>query len=43
MFQPDKFVGYSGNGEIMVLVCHMILQDHVTKESRNYMGGSCSR
>ena len=28
------------NGDIMVLVCNMILQDHMTKESRSIKGMS---
>ena len=31
------------SGDIMALVCHVILQDHVTKESNNVMGWSRSR
>ena len=30
------------NGDIMVLVCNMILQDHMTKESRSIKGMSHS-
>ena len=32
---PAKFCehGHCGNGEIMVLACHVILQDHVIMES----------
>ena len=29
---------HCGSEGIMVSVCHMILQDHVTKESGNFMG-----
>ena len=29
-----------GSGDIMVLVCHVILQDNVTKESCNFMDES---
>ena len=34
---------YCGSGDIMVLVCHMILQDHVIKGSRHFMGRSPPR
>ena len=39
---PVKFGGHwhCGSGDTMVLVCHVILQDHVTKGSNNYMGRS---
>ena len=30
-------------GEIMVLVCHVISQDHVTKELSKFMGRSPSK
>ena len=36
-----KFGGHSHSGSgIMILVCHVISQDHVIKRSRNFMGGS---
>ena len=40
-----KFGGQTdfSSGDIIVLVCHAILQDHVTKESNNVMGWSRSR
>ena len=43
-YHPAKFSGYSysGKGVIMVLVCHVILQDHVIKGSCNFMGGNPS-
>ena len=33
--QPDKFGGHRhcGSGDIMILVCHVILQGHMIKES----------
>ena len=33
--QPDKFAGHRhcGSGDIMILVCHVILQDHLIKGS----------
>ena len=30
--------GYCGSGDIMILVCHVIFQDHVIKTSCNFMG-----
>ena len=30
------------SGDIMVLVCHVILQDYVTNRSSNIMGRRCS-
>ena len=41
-YRPTKFGGHGhcGSGSIMVLVCHMILQDHVSKASGNFMGRS---
>ena len=41
--QVAKFGGlrHCGSEAIIVLVCHMILEDHVTKESSNFMGGDC--
>ena len=43
-YHPAKFGGrsHSGSGIIMNLVCHIILQDNVTKESCDFMGGSPS-
>ena len=40
-----KFGGYRhcGSGNIMVLVSHMISQDHVIKEACDFMGRSPSR
>ena len=40
--QPAKFGGHwqCGSGDVMPLVCHLILQDHVTKGWRNFMHGS---
>ena len=34
---------HSGSGDIMVLVCYMILQNHTIKQSYNFMGRSPSR
>ena len=36
-----KFCGhsYSGSGVIMILVCHVISQDHVIKGPCDFMGG----
>ena len=31
---------HSGSGVIMILVCHMISQDHVTKELCDFTAGS---
>ena len=36
-------IGNRGNGEIMVLICHMISRDHEIKGSSNIMGRSPSR
>ena len=38
---PAKFVGHGncGNGDIMVSVCHVILQDRVVKRSCDFMDG----
>ena len=33
---------YCGGGYILVLVCHVILQDHMTKGLSKFMGESCS-
>ena len=43
-YHPVKFGGlsHSGSGFIMNLVCHVILQDHMIKESCDFMGGSPS-
>ena len=40
-----KFCGhrYCGSGEIMVLVCHVILEEHVIKGWSNIMGRGKSR
>ena len=40
-----KFFGdrHRGSGDIMALVCHAILQDHVNKGSSNVMGRTSSR
>ena len=42
---PTRFGGHRHNrsGDIMVLVCHVILQGCMTKGSSNVMGGSSSR
>ena len=34
---------HSGSGVTMVLVCHKISQDRITKESCNFMGGTASQ
>ena len=41
---PAKFDGckHRGRGDIMILVCHVISQDHVTKGSNSIMGRSPS-
>ena len=38
---PTKFHGHRhcGSGDKMVLVCHVISQDHVIKGSFDFMGG----
>ena len=43
-YQPAKFGGHRqyGNEDIMVLVCHVILQDYMMKESCDSMGRSPS-
>ena len=42
---PTMFGGHKncGNASIMVLVCHLSSQDHVTKGSCDFMKGSLSR
>ena len=42
---PVKFTGYRhcGSRDLIVLVCHVILQDHVIKGLRDFMGRSTSR
>ena len=42
---PAKFGGhgYCGSGDIMVLFCHVILGDDLTKGLDNFMGRSLSR
>ena len=42
---PAKFCGHRriGIGDIMVLVCHVISNDHVIRGSSNFMGRSLSR
>ena len=44
-YQPVKFGGhrYSDSGDIMVFVCHVILQDHVIKKPCDFIGWSLSR
>ena len=39
-YHPTKFGDHRhcGNGDMMVLVCHMILQDQVMKRSCDFMG-----
>ena len=34
---------HCGSGNIMVLVCNIIFEDHVTKESRNSLSWNPSR
>ena len=34
---------YCGSGDIIVLVCHVILHNHMTTESGNFMGKGPSR
>ena len=55
LFMRRKFIFYSKTmktiqakfakfgGHIMVLVCYVILQDHVAKESKDFMGRQTSR
>ena len=40
---PTKFGSYNGNEDIMVLVSHVMLQNHITEGSYNFIVGSCSR
>ena len=42
---PNKFGGhrYCGIGDIIVLVCNLITQDHVIKGSSAFIGSSPSR
>ena len=44
-YHPVKFGGYrhSDNGDIMVLVCHVISQDHVIKGLYDFEDRSLSR
>ena len=44
-YNPAKFGGHRHcvSRDIMVLVCHMILQDHITKGILNIMGRTPSR
>ena len=39
------FIGHRncGSGDIMVLACHVISQDDVTKQSYDFMGRSLSK
>ena len=39
--QPDKFGGHTCCNRDMILVCHVILQDQVSKVSSHFMGESC--
>ena len=41
---PAKFDGHTpcGSRDITYLICHVTLQDHVTKESFNFMEGDSS-
>ena len=43
-YHPAKFDGHShfGSGVIMILVCHLISQDHMIKGSEDFMGGTPS-
>ena len=34
---------HCGSGDIIVSVCHVILQNHMIKGSNDFMGGSPSR
>ena len=36
-------IGHCGGTYLTVLVCHMILQDHLIKGSNKFIGGTCSR
>ena len=42
---PTKFNGHKHNrgGDLIVLLCHLITQDHMSKASSNIMGRSPSR
>ena len=42
---PSKFGGHGhyGSGDVIVLVCHVILQDHSIKRSCDFKGKSPSR
>ena len=42
---PAKFSGHrhSGGGDVMVLVCHVISQDHLIKKSSDFMGRTPTR
>ena len=40
---PTKFGSYNGNEDIMVLVSHVMLHNHITEGSYNFIVGSCSR
>ena len=44
-YHPPRFGGLkpSDSGDIAVLVCHVISQDHVIKESCDFIGRSPSR
>ena len=44
-YHPAKFGGHRhyGNGDIVVLVCHITSQDHVIKASCDFMGKGPSR
>ena len=41
-YYPAKFGCHRdcGSGDLMVLDCHVVLQDHVTKRSSNFIDGS---
>ena len=43
--RPAKLGGdrYCDSEDIMILVCHVILEDHITKESCDFMDRSPSR
>ena len=44
-YRPTRFCGHRhcGSDNIMVLACHVILQDHVIKGSCDFIGRSPSR
>ena len=44
-YHPVKFGGHrhSDNGDIVLPVCHVILQDHMIKVSCDFIGRSLSR